>query len=613
MLPYEIKAILSDGELNKLNDNFSDIFNSVTKIYKSLNDLILESGKSDMEVVQARAGERTLDARLDKMERLSNEVSSSLKKKANEEEVRKKGVPITLNDADSELLAAIQGGEEVSFNLLSDPRLHSVSEEKTTFVEVVSDNLFNKNDFIPDKHINGSTGKLDDNEYNNGVSGFIPVEPNTTYSKSFNRETGIAYYDEKKEFIKSVKEPITFTTPENAYYVRAAVRNDERDFFYINESDKQLGLDEYKISVRNMSVDYNMLTDDIKVRLAERGNNNTEKKSYYVKDPIPNGWYKAPKLDDHIAGKHPYQINTQDIYDSLEEVVDGEYVTKETLGKDTTEGDDIFKYEFKPDTMNINNFSGVDDKEGLEFTKKFPKIILHTGTHGEEKSTPLILANFLHHLVNDWEENELLEWIRWNVHLIVVPVTNPSGYNNNRKVNENGVDLNRNFDYDWEKHGSTDPEDRFYKGEEPFSEVESQYIRDLILDNTDAIAFYDYHMTGRTGNEKWKDRFWTILKIFPEKWGYEEMQKITMTDVDRATREAQKRLGVPRDSGFLGYVTYENPSNSPSYAFSKGIPSATLESMSKLLDDDDSYSFEMMQLCTEYLGNKIITTCRNFI
>src|SRR5690625_6339627 len=135
MLPYEIKAILSDGELNKLNDNFSDIFNSVTKIYKSLNDLILESGKSDMEVVQARAGERTLDARLDKMERLSNEVSSSLKKKANEEEVRKKGVPITLNDADSELLAAIQGGEEVSFNLLSDPRLHSVSEEKTTFVE----------------------------------------------------------------------------------------------------------------------------------------------------------------------------------------------------------------------------------------------------------------------------------------------------------------------------------------------------------------------------------------------------------------------------------------------------------------------------------------------
>src|SRR5690625_7055145 len=107
MLPYEIKAILSDGELNKLNDNFSDIFNSVTKIYKSLNDLILESGKSDMEVGQARAGEGTLDARHDKMERLSNEVSYSLKKKAYEEEVRKEGVPIKLNDDDGAILSAI--------------------------------------------------------------------------------------------------------------------------------------------------------------------------------------------------------------------------------------------------------------------------------------------------------------------------------------------------------------------------------------------------------------------------------------------------------------------------------------------------------------------------
>lgn len=51
-------------------------------------------------------------------------------KKANLNEVRLKSVPNTLNDCDEEMLQAIQGGEETTFNLLSIPRDESVTLEK---------------------------------------------------------------------------------------------------------------------------------------------------------------------------------------------------------------------------------------------------------------------------------------------------------------------------------------------------------------------------------------------------------------------------------------------------------------------------------------------------
>jgi hypothetical protein len=54
-----------------------------------------------------------------------------------------------------------------------------------------------------------------------------------------------------------------------------------------------------------------------------------------------------------------------------------------------------------------------------------------------------------------------------------------------------GVDLNRNYDFSWE-NGVSDPNSEIYKGPSPFSEPETQALRDFVLDHDFSYAL-SYH------------------------------------------------------------------------------------------------------------------------
>ena len=90
----------------------------------------------------------------------------------------------------------------------------------------------------------------------------------------------------------------------------------------------------------------------------------------------------------------------------------------------------------------------------------------------------------------------------------VLPNINPDGgeydiatgvyqyWRKNRRLNPGGsvgVDLNRNYSYRWGGPGSSDwPSDETYRGPAPFSEPETQVVRDFVLahqDITAAISF----------------------------------------------------------------------------------------------------------------------------
>ncbi|MCS7258933.1 MAG: M14 family zinc carboxypeptidase [candidate division WOR-3 bacterium] len=125
--------------------------------------------------------------------------------------------------------------------------------------------------------------------------------------------------------------------------------------------------------------------------------------------------------------------------------------------------------------------------------------VLFTGIHHacELIGVEICLA-LLWELVTKYELDSFVNYVVNNTETWVVPMVNPDGHhivmsgidtlwrkncrdNNNNGVwdPEDGVDLNRNYDFLWHLGGSSNPLDREYRGPYPFSENETRAIRNL--------------------------------------------------------------------------------------------------------------------------------------
>lgn len=154
----------------------------------------------------------------------------------------------------------------------------------------------------------------------------------------------------------------------------------------------------------------------------------------------------------------------------------------------------------------------TNESSGLE--GKFE--ILYTGEHHAREliSTEIILY-IMNYVVFNYGINATITEILNNRVLWFIPMVNPDGVadyiekgepgwrKNSRKPY--GVDINRNYGYQWGQAGSSDDENSdIYRGTAPFSEPETRAIRDFVLSHNFVIAV-NYH----SGAE---------LVIYP--WGY---------------------------------------------------------------------------------------------
>ena len=169
-------------------------------------------------------------------------------------------------------------------------------------------------------------------------------------------------------------------------------------------------------------------------------------------------------------------------YDSFVGVKSDEMVvTKTSLGKDQSGLYDLYEYDFKP----------------KNYTKT---ILLTSGMHSYELSASFGLAHFIKHLMVFPYEHDGFKYLRENVRIKVIPVVNPWGFNQSPKKygNINGVNFNRNFDSvgsKWADYPLTLPADNEwnYKGTAPFSEAESQILRDWATTNRTSEFWIDCH------------------------------------------------------------------------------------------------------------------------
>lgn len=106
----------------------------------------------------------------------------------------------------------------------------------------------------------------------------------------------------------------------------------------------------------------------------------------------------------------------------------------------------------------------------LKTTNKAPKYLyLLAGTHGDEVEGVYVL-------------NELLNWIKEDdeisIPMVIIPILNPDGYREGRRVNAHCVDLNRNMPTsDWQKEHK---KEKYNPGPSPGSEKENQFLIKLL-------------------------------------------------------------------------------------------------------------------------------------
>ncbi len=149
-------------------------------------------------------------------------------------------------------------------------------------------------------------------------------------------------------------------------------------------------------------------------------------------------------------------------------------------------------------------------------TSARPSVVFIGGQHAREISTPEVLLDFANDLVTRWPGDPDVAYLLQNTAIWIIPVANPDGHvqvenglTNWRKnvdsannapadasltlPNGIGVDLNRNFGYEWGQGGaSATPGDYNYQGPSAFSEPEDQAMRDF-LTAVHPSVLVDYH------------------------------------------------------------------------------------------------------------------------
>ena len=129
-------------------------------------------------------------------------------------------------------------------------------------------------------------------------------------------------------------------------------------------------------------------------------------------------------------------------------------------------------------------------------------VVLDGGHHAREWISVMVPTCIADRLATGYTRDARIRRILDATKLVIIPVINPDGYHHTWTVDRYwrknrrggyGVDLNRNYSVGWGGAGSSDdPRSPNYRGERPFSEPETQAMRDVFA-RDEVVAHVDFH------------------------------------------------------------------------------------------------------------------------
>ncbi|MCK6603779.1 MAG: immune inhibitor A [Ignavibacteriaceae bacterium] len=153
-------------------------------------------------------------------------------------------------------------------------------------------------------------------------------------------------------------------------------------------------------------------------------------------------------------------------------------------------------------TLENRPMYAVKISDNPDINENEPGVLYTALTHAREPGGMMTVMYYMYWLLENYGTNPQATYLVNNRQVYFIPVVNPDGYEYNRSTNPNGggmwrknrknnggsygVDLNRNFgpeNYWNSPYGgsSTSPSADDYRGTAPFSEPESQVIRDFLV------------------------------------------------------------------------------------------------------------------------------------
>ena len=305
---------------------------------------------------------------------------------------------------------------------------------------------------------------------------------------------------------------------------------------------------------------------------------------------MPIGVYSSPKdvpggsVNDATSLIQSTEQVIYDIYDDLVELYPNN-VTKQVMGE--VFGKKINRYTF-------SNFAIENKSPSSDLAYKPFKICIITSIHGYEQGAAWTTALFFKYLYSS--DNPYMAMLRRHVVFDVIPVANPSGFSKNKR-NDNGVDLNRNYEPDFIY--SDDPKSWGYGGPQPASELETQLIMRFIEENLDAKLVLDYHNIDKgyplfyVYGQKDVQLAQSVFASLSDKWQYEypEFPK-------------DQLLGYVRSNGKKGMLC--------DYVASKGLWVLTMETPWCMPEiGKEQYDAPTIRCALDLLVNTLIAVVEN--